>query len=98
LLHYCRPDDASAGTTWIGVFALGTPGNQLTKDNANTIGFWLKTPGSDGTTQCGDAMAYASELAPGTTYEVLLLQDAVGGGSHPVGHAGRFTVKPALPH
>jgi hypothetical protein len=98
LVHYCRPDGASASTTWIGVFALGTPSNQLTKVDASVIGYWLKTPGSSANTQCGDAMAYASELAPGTTYEVLLLRDAVEGGSHPVGHAGRFTLKPALPH
>jgi hypothetical protein len=45
----------------------------MTKDNADVIGFWLKTPGGGGENEpCGEAEVYASELTPGQEYQVLL--------------------------
>jgi hypothetical protein len=46
IVRYCRPSGAAAADRWIGIFAAGTPPDQMTKDNANVIGFWLKTPGA----------------------------------------------------
>jgi hypothetical protein len=43
IVRYCRASDVAAANTWIGVFATGTPSDQMTKDNADVIGFWLKT-------------------------------------------------------
>jgi hypothetical protein len=97
IVRYCRPAGASADSTWIGVFAVDTPADQFTKDNANLIGYWLKTPGSDSKSPCGQALAYSSELAPNAQYEVLLFEDAADGSSHAVGHGDRFTLDPALP-
>ena len=98
IVRYCRRSGVAAANTWIGVFAAGTPSNQMTKDNANVIGFWLKTPGGGGENQpCGQAEAYASELTPGQTYEVLLFQNAATGASTAVGRSAAFTLTPALP-
>jgi hypothetical protein len=68
----------------------------MTKDNANAIGFWLKTPG--GEDGCGEAEAYASELPPDQAYQILLLADVPQGKSKPVGRFAEFTLTPALPH
>ena len=46
IVRYCRASGAAAADSWIGIFAAGTPPDQMTKDNANVIGFWLKTPGA----------------------------------------------------
>jgi hypothetical protein len=98
VVRYCRPPGITAGKSWIGIFAVGTPSDQLTKDNANLIGFWLKTPGGNGDQGCGEAEAFASELAPGQEYQVLLLQDATQGASTAIGRTAAFTLTPALPH
>jgi hypothetical protein len=97
VVHYCRPRGATASDVWIGLFPVGTPADQLTRDNANAIGYWLKTPGSSPTSPCGDASAFTSELAPSADYEVLLMRDRSDGTSHSVGHVGRFTLLPTLP-
>jgi hypothetical protein len=97
IVRYCRPAGAAAADTWIGIFAAGTPGDQMTKDNANVIGFWLKTPGDARAEPCGEAMAYASELTPGTDYQILLFRDAADGTSAAVGPSAAFTLTPALP-
>ncbi len=98
IVHYCRPSAVAPDSTWIGVFPSGTPRNQLTRDNANMMGYWLKTPGSEAGGQCGDAMAYGAELAPPATYDVLLMQDASDGTSQPVGRPAHFTLGAVLPH
>jgi hypothetical protein len=97
IVHYCRPQGAPASNVWIGVFPAGTPGDQLTRDNANAIGYWLKTPGSSPASPCGDAWAFTSELTPSAAYEVLLMRDDSSGASHPVGPQARFELLPTLP-
>jgi hypothetical protein len=97
IVRYCRPAGAAAADTWIGVFEAGTPSDQMTKDNANLIGFWLKTPGGENGSPCGEAEAYASELTPGTNYQVLLFRDAADGSTTSVGRTVAFTLTPALP-
>jgi hypothetical protein len=99
IVRYCLPSGATAENSWVGVFAAGTPSNQMTKHNANLIGFWLKTPGSGGVDQsCGEAEAYASELTPGQEYQVLLFQNVANGSAKAVGSTATFSVTPALPH
>jgi Phosphoesterase family len=98
IVRYCRPRGAAAADTWIGIFEAGTPPDQMTQDNANVIGFWLKTPGGGGERQpCGEAEAYASELTPGQDYEVLLFENAADGTATAIGSAAAFTLTPALP-
>jgi hypothetical protein len=98
IVHYCLPTGANLANSWIGIFAKGTPNSQLTKDNANVIGYWLKTPGGGGAEPpCGEAEAYVSELSPGQPYEVLLLQSNADGTSTPVGSTAGLHVIPALP-
>jgi hypothetical protein len=98
IVRYCRPSGVAAANSWIGVFAAGTPSDQMTQANAEVIGFWLKTPGGGGENEpCGEAEAYASELTPGQQYEVLLFQNAANGTSTAVGRTAAFTVTPALP-
>jgi hypothetical protein len=97
LVRYCRPGTAAPGDTWIGVFAGGTTGNQLTQNNALAIGYWLKTPGDGSGSACGEAMASASELAPDALYDVYLLTNT-GGAGVPIGLRATFAVTPALPH
>jgi hypothetical protein len=97
IVRYCRPAGAEPADTWIGIFAAGTPSDQMTKDNANVIGFWLKTPGEAQHEPCGEAMAFASELTPGTDYQVLLFRNAANGTSAAVGPTAAFTLTPALP-
>lgn len=96
-VRYCRPRGANASGVWIGVFADGTPVDQLTRDNANLIGYWLKTPGNSPTDFCGEASAYTSELTPSATYEILLMQDEASGSSVPVGVHAEFELTPTLP-
>jgi hypothetical protein len=97
IVHYCLPPGDSVVNSWIGIFATGTPDSQLTQDNANVIGFWLKTPGGGGAEPpCGEAEAYASELSPGQPYEVLLLRSNADGTSTPIGRAAGLHVIPAL--
>ncbi len=96
-VHYCRPEGAAASTIWIGVFAQGTPSDQLTRNNANLIGNWLKTPGSAPTAVCGDASAFTSELTPSAAYEILLMQDEASGSSISVGSQAQFQLTPTLP-
>lgn len=99
IVHYCRPTGAAAADTWIGIFAVGTPADQMTKDNANLIGYWLKTPGGGGDPDplCGDAEAYTSELTPGTDYQAFLFRNGMNGGSVAVGRGAALTLIPALP-
>jgi hypothetical protein len=97
IVHYCLPPGASVANSWIGIFATGTPDSQLTQDNANVIGYWLKTPGGGGAEPpCGEAEAYASELSPGQPYEVLLLRSNADGTSTPVGRTAGLYVIPAF--
>ena len=99
IVRYCLPPGARIANSWIGIFATGTPNSQLTQDNANLIGYWLKTPGGGGADPpCGEAEAYASELSPGQPYEVLLLQSNADGTSTPVGRTAGLYVIPALPN
>ena len=98
IVRYCRPRGPAAADSWIGVFEAGTPADQMTQDNANVIGFWLKTPGGGGEPDpCGEAEAYASELTPGTAYQVLLFVKDADGTAKAVGASAAFTVTPALP-
>ena len=98
IVRYCLPPGARMANSWIGIFATGTPNSQLTQDNANVIGYWLKTPGGGGADPpCGEAEAYVSELSPGQPYEVLLLQSNADGTSTPVGRTAGLYVIPALP-
>jgi hypothetical protein len=98
IVRYCRPRGRAATNTWIGIFEAGTPIDQMTRDNANLIGFWLKTPGRGGEDQpCGEAEAYASELNAGRDYQVLLFEDAPDGAVRAIGGSAAFTVTPALP-
>jgi hypothetical protein len=96
LVRYCRPSNAAAGDTWIGVFPAGTAPDQLTQANALSIGYWLKTPG-DGGGPCGEAMASASELPVNAVYNIYLLTNT-GAAGVPIGRSDSFTVTPALPH
>jgi hypothetical protein len=98
VVRYCRPSGVTAGKSWIGIFAVGTPSDQMTKNNANLIGFWLKAPGKEGDQGCGEAEAFVSELTPGQEYQVLLLHEAPQGASTAVGRTAVFTLTPALPH
>ncbi|MBV8569113.1 MAG: hypothetical protein JO319_00740 [Acidobacteriaceae bacterium] len=93
VVHYCLPADAAAANSWIGIFPKGTPNDQITKDNANAISAWLRTPGNPVGARCGEAPAYVSELTPGVPYEVLLVD-----GSDVVGQTDSFSLRPALPH
>jgi hypothetical protein len=96
-VHYCFPADLNPGEGWVGVFAAGTPVSQMTKDTAETIGFWLKTPGGQESSTCGAAQAFASELAPDEQYEVRLFHDTPSGGTRVIGRGDAFRVTPALP-
>jgi hypothetical protein len=96
-VRYCRPAGTAPGNAWIGIFAADTPDDQMTRDNANVIGFWLKTPGGAAGEPCGEASAFASELAPGAEYRVLLFRDDANGVSTAVGRRASFSVNPALP-
>jgi hypothetical protein len=97
IVRYCRPVGAAPTETWIGAFPVDTPSDQMTKDNANVIGFWLKTPGNANGQACGEAMAFAAELAVVQNYRVFLFRDDVNGSSTTVGHSATFTVTRALP-
>lgn len=97
IVRYCRPSGVAAADSWIGIFAAGTPPDQMTKDNANVIGFWLKTPGGTQGQPCGEAIAFASELTPGQDYQILLFRDAANGASNAVGRTAAFNLTPALP-
>jgi hypothetical protein len=98
IVRYCLPSGSDPSDGWIGVFPVGTPLNNMTKKAARTIGIWLYTPGGGGTTpSCGEAEAYTSELAPGTTYQVLLFMTA-SSGTKQVGQTAEFTLTPVLPH
>jgi hypothetical protein len=97
IVRYCRPAGSAPAETWIGVFPVDTPADQMTKENANVIGFWLKTPGAGNGQACGEAMAFASELPPGQNYQVFLFRDDANGTSTAVGRSATFTITPALP-
>jgi hypothetical protein len=97
IVRYCRPAGTAPGDTWIGIFAAGTPSEQMTKDNANVLGFWLKTPGGENGQACGEAMAFAAELATAQDYQVFLLRDDANGASTAVGRSAAFNLTPALP-
>jgi hypothetical protein len=96
-VRYCRPAGTAPGDTWIGIFSADTADDQMTRDNANAIGFWLKTPGGAAGEPCGEATAFASELAPGVDYRVILFWDLANGISTAVGRSDAFSVTPALP-
>ena len=95
IVHYCRPVDAAPTDTWIGIFPTNTPSDQMTKDNANLLGYWLGTPGEHGQA-CGEAMAFSAELTPGQGYQILLFHDTANG-TTTVGPTAFFTLTPALP-
>ena len=97
ILRYCAPPGATTGNTWIGLFAEGTPPDQMTKANANLISNWLRTPGVARPARCGEAMAFPAELTPGTTYQALLFEDDAAGRSTSVGQSASFVLTPALP-
>jgi hypothetical protein len=97
IVRYCRPAGAAPAETWIGVFPVDTPADQMTKDNANVLGFWLKTPGYANGQACGEAMLFASELPPEQNYRVFLFQDDANGVSSALGRNTGFTVTHALP-
>jgi Phosphoesterase family len=96
-VRYCLAAGMTAGHSWIGIFTVGTSNSELTKDNANTIGFWLKITQREGP-RCGDVAAFASELAPGQQYEIVLLSDESNAASKPIGRIALFSVTPSLPH
>ena len=96
IVHYCRPAEVAAKDIWIGVFAAGTPAGQLTKDNANLIGNWLRAPGDNGSA-CGEAEAYTSELTPGMDYQVFLLRAIGAGQASVVGAHAAFRFTPTQP-
>jgi hypothetical protein len=99
ILRYCLPSGVAPANGWIGVFPAGTSPKHMTKYDANLIGFWLKTPGGGpGGPHCGEAEAYASELAPGKDYQVLLLQTGAGNVGRAIGRTTKFAVTQALPH
>jgi hypothetical protein len=97
IVRYCRPTGVAAAETWIGVFPVDTPSDQMTKDNANALGFWLKTPGNAKGQACGETMAFAAELPVGKNYGVYLFRDDANGSSEAVGRTATFTMTPALP-
>ena len=97
-VRYCLPSGIKPVRSGIGIFAAGTPSDQMTKDNANLIGFWLKTPGGQPGAACGEGEAFASELTPGQQYQVLLFHDPQKGAPTAIGRTAAFTVTPALPH
>jgi hypothetical protein len=98
IVRYCLPPGSNSSEGWIGVFPAGTSLNNMTRKAARTIGIWLYTPGGGGATPpCGEAEAYTSELAPGTTYQALLFITA-SSGTKQVGDTAEFTVTPVLPH
>jgi hypothetical protein len=70
----------------------------MTQHDADSIGFWLKTPGGNlAVPACGEAKAYASELKPDHDYEVLLFRNGADGKADPIGRTTNFTVTPSLP-
>ncbi len=97
IVRYCRPTGVAAAETWIGVFPVDTPSDQMTKDNANVLGFWLKTPGTAPGKSCGETMAFTAELPVGQNYRVNLFRDDANGASVTVGRNATFTMTPALP-
>ena len=97
LVRYCRPSGAAAADSWIGIFPVGTPADQLTRDNANASSYWLKAPGGPRGQPCGAAMAFSAELVPGQDYQLLLMHDGVNGSTQAVGHNASFVLTPALP-
>jgi hypothetical protein len=97
IVRYCQPAGAAPADGWIGIFTLGTPPEQMTRDNADVLGFWLRTPGTAANAVCGEAMAFAAELTPGQDYQMLLFELAADGTSSPVGRTAAFTLTPALP-
>jgi len=97
IVRYCRPAGSAAADTWIGIFPSGTPASQRTQDNANLIGFVVRTPGAGAGQACGEAMAFASELTPAVDYDLLLLQTAADGSGVAIGRGARFVLTHALP-
>jgi hypothetical protein len=97
IVRYCRPAGAEAAATWIGVFPAGTPAGRMTQEQANVIGYALRTPGSPPGSACGETLAYAAELKPGQEYEILLLGAVAGSPPQAIGQRARFTLTPALP-
>ena len=96
-MRYCAQPGATVANRWIGIFADGTPPSQMTKDNANALGNWLKTPGASQSPFCGEALAYPAELTPGLDYHVDLFQDAGNGATHVIGASAAFALTHTLP-
>jgi hypothetical protein len=69
----------------------------MTKDNANALGFWLKTPGNAKGQACGETMAFAAELPVGQNYRVTLFREDANGSSVAAGRNAMFTMTPAVP-
>ena len=97
IVRYCRPADLAAPNAWIGVFAAGTPSDQMTQANTNLISNWLKTPGSAPGQLCGEASAFVSELSPNSQYEIVLFRNTSNGTSVAIGQTASFKVTPSLP-
>jgi len=97
IVRYCTQRGGTVANSWIGIFADGTPLGQMTKDNANLVGNWLKTPGASQSPPCGEALAYPAELAPGLDYHVYLFQDVGNGAAKVIGASAAFALTHTLP-
>jgi hypothetical protein len=98
VVHYCGRAGATEANSWIGIFAEGTPIAKMTKAHANKLSNWLYTPGVTSPSHCGEAGAFAAELAPNTNYRVHLFEEAADGTSTPIGSSAAFRLTPVLPH
>lgn len=99
VVRYCLPAGADPAKGWIGIFPSGTPPKDMTRNAADEIGYWLKTPGSaGGKPGCGEAEAYSSELTPDQDYQVVLFSSDGGPADRPVGRTTDFRLTPSLPH
>jgi hypothetical protein len=98
IVRYCLASADREANSWIGIFPADTPSGRMTRDEARKTGYWLRTPGGGGeTAPCGEAEAYAAEMSPGHTYEIVLLQTGADGATQAVGSRAHFQVIPALP-
>ncbi len=97
IVHYCLPAGTTNASGWIGIFAQGTPANQMTKDNANLLSIWLKTPGYAAGQSCGEAPAFTSELPANTSYKILMFVNDKKGNPKQVGSTATINIIPSLP-
>ena len=57
----------------------------------------FSTPDGSQGQPCGEVEAYASELTPGTNYQVPLFRNAADGSTTAVGRTAPFILTPVLP-